>query len=221
MPNRSETVINTKDATRDLRRRVAAKFGRSTPGMMPEHAVLFEVPVDGVRRWTTRQGEPASNPCRRRIDAVAVGLWAKTNHLIHGFELKSTRSDLLAELRDPEKSEPARRLCDRWWLVLSDRALLRDDAPPQGWGVLVVSGRGLRKLADPDPLDNERNSRFVAALVQTALRSHGTCAGLARIDGHLSGYRRGYASGEQKGRITAVLAAGRSVSVVDEPEVDR
>jgi hypothetical protein len=126
-----------------MRRRLTARFGKTSGSMqMPEHAVLFEVPVDGVRRWEyvdndgTRQ--QAEMPCRRSIDALAVGLWRRTDHLIHGFEIKATRADLRAELRDPDKSEPARRLCDRWWLVLADRKLLGDDAPPEGWGVLYA-----------------------------------------------------------------------------------
>lgn len=198
-------MTTARDATRDLRRRLAAKFSRSQNGMMPEHAVLFEVPADGVYRWTDRDGEQREYPCRRRIDAVAVGLWRKTNHLIHGFEIKATRADLLAELRDPVKSEPARRLCDRWWLVLADAKLLADDQPPEGWGVLHAYGRGLRKLAEPAPITAERDPRFVAALVQTALRSHGACAGMARVDGHVSGYRRGLADGERKGEHAGAL----------------
>lgn len=201
-------MTSAKDATRDLRRRIAAKFGRATPGMMPEHAVLFEVPVDGAHRWAyevdgVRHEE--QKPCRRRIDAVAIGLWKRTGHLIHGFEIKSTRADLRAELRNPDKSEPARRLCDRWWLVLADRKLLGDDQPPEGWGLLDVSGRGLRVLAQPSALTPDRDPRFVAALVQTALRSHGVCAGLARVDGHLAGYRQGIDVGDTKARRALVL----------------
>lgn len=192
----SRAALGVKDTTRDLRRRVSVKFGRTSGAMhMPEHAVLFEVPVDGVRRW-----DGGEMPCRRSIDAVAIGLWKRTGHLVHGFEIKATRADLRAELRDPDKSEPARRLCDRWWLVIADRKLLGDDAPPEGWGVLHASGRGLRVLVEPEPIVAERDPRFVAALVQSALRSHGTCAGLARVDGYLSGYKKGLAIGEEHGR---------------------
>lgn len=55
-------------------------------------------------------------------------------------------------------------------------------------------------LVEPAPIVAERDARFVAALVQTSLRSHGACAGLARVDGHISGYKRGLAVGEEQGR---------------------
>lgn len=192
--------LSTRNQTRELRRRLKARFGRSSNAVgIPEHAVLFEVPVDGVRRWAaTEDLEAVELRCQRRIDAVAVGLWARTEHVIHGFELKATRADLLAELKDPEKSEPARRLCDRWWLVLADKDLIKPGELPDGWGLLCVFGRGLRALVQPLPLEPERNPRFVASLVQTALRSHGACAGLARIDGHLAGYQRGLEVGRHE-----------------------
>lgn len=207
--------INTRDVTRDLRRRIAARYGRSSnEAMVPEYSVLFEVPVDGAYRWTLTNEdghtETTSRRCRRRIDAVAVGLWRRTDYAIHGFEIKATRADLLAELRDPDKSEPGRRLCDRWWLVLKDRSLLGDSVLPDGWGLLVASGRGLRKVVDASSITGERDPRFIAALVQTALRSHGTCAGMARVDGHISGYKRGLAVGEERKRRRQMLDALRS-----------
>lgn len=189
------STLTARDQTRDLRRRLTARFGRASDAVhMPEHAVLFEVPVEGVRRWET---EEVDLRCQRRIDAVAVGLWQRTEHLVHGFEIKATRADLLTELKDPDKSEPARRLCDRWWLVLAHKELIKVGELPEGWGLLCASGRGLRVLVQPAPLISQRTPRFVASLVQTALRSHGTCAGLARVDGHLSGYRRGLEEGKR------------------------
>lgn len=59
---------------------------------------------------------------------------------LHGFEVKVSRSDWLAELRDPGKSETWRCYCDRWWLVVPDRAVVADDLPA-GWGLLTPSIR--------------------------------------------------------------------------------
>jgi hypothetical protein len=190
-----------RDATRDLRRRVAARFGKRSGAVpMPEHAVLFEVPVDGVRRIRWHGGQYEKH-VRRRIDAVAVGLWASTKHVVHGFELKASRSDLVKELRDPDKSEPARRLCDRWWLVLADLKLLGDDQVPDGWGVLYRRGRGLYVHQQPAPLNTTADPRFVAALIQTAITGRGSIAhGLGAVDGYQRGYRQGVKHGELSGR---------------------
>lgn len=48
-------------------------------------------------------------------------------------------------------------------------------------------------------------TRDLRRRVQTALRSHGTCAGLARIDGHVSGYKRGKIDGERVGQHAITL----------------
>lgn len=181
----------TPATAKELRRRLAVRFGRSSSAiLMPEHAVLFEVPVDGARRIVRVDGTPSLFPVRRRIDAVAVGLWKRTGHLVHGFEIKVTRSDLLSELRQPEKAEAGFRLCDRWWLVLSDPGLLRDgDQLPEGWGVLACRGRGLGVVVEAGQAGGEHGGRFIAALVQSAIGGRGS---VAHALGYQSGYWRGY-----------------------------
>lgn len=92
-----------KVTAHELRRRIRAKFEQVGPATtVPRHAVMFEVAVDNV--------EDAALPTRyrrsRRIDAVAVGLWANTEHRVHGFEIKCSRADLLSELKQPDKAAP-------------------------------------------------------------------------------------------------------------------
>lgn len=61
----------------------------------------------------------------RYADAVAMSLWPSRGLEVHGFEIKVSRSDVLKELRDPEKAAPIMRFCDRWWLVLGDKDLIQ------------------------------------------------------------------------------------------------
>lgn len=180
----------------EMRRRLRAKFGRTTETVpVPEHALLFEVPVDGV--WRLKDGRVFSRARRRRIDVVAVGLWKRTDHLVHGFEVKVSRSDLLAELRDPDKAGAAIAKVDRWWLALGDRRLLRDgDELPPGWGIIAPHGRGLTVLAEPAPTGGTPDARFVAALVQTTIAGRGTVA-------HGLGFQEGYRRGIDVGRRLA------------------
>lgn len=156
--------------THQVRQRLTNKFGRITEAMsVPEHLVLFEVTVDGrdVYRGQQRDGYVA----RQRIDAVAVGIWRRTEHLVHGFEIKVSRGDLLAELRDPSKAEAGARMCDRWWLALGHPRLLRDDdVLPPGWGVLAPHGNGLTIVRKPEPMPGQRDARFTAGRSRLGLR---------------------------------------------------
>lgn len=175
--------------THDLRRLIRARYETLGPATtVPQHAVMYEVMVDQPEHVDL----PARYRPRRRIDAVAVGLWAKTDHLVHGFEIKCSRADLLAELRQPEKAAPGVAACDTWWLVLASGGLLRDDdALPPGWGVLAAHGRGLRVVRAAEVRAGHRDARVWAALLQASLRSHGSCRRLALVDHYSGTYVRG------------------------------
>jgi hypothetical protein len=188
---------------KEVRNRLRNRFGKSSEAVpMPEHIVLFEVPVDGVQRLggVTPDGKEWTHErtIRRRIDAVAVGTWKKTDHLIHGFEIKVSRADLLSELKDPEKAAPAINMVDRWWLVLGDAKILKDTDPvPEGWGIMAAHGRGLKVLREAAPTGGSPDPRFVAALLQSAIGGRGS---VTRSLGYWEGVNRGVASGKLSGR---------------------
>lgn len=96
-------------------------------------------------------------------------------HPILGFEVKVSRSDYLRELKDLSKSEPFRLVCTEWYVVVSDRAIVRDDLP-DGWGLLVANSRGLmcvQKSAinpTPEPVPRGLMAGFLRAVaVQAAV----------------------------------------------------
>ncbi len=111
---------------------------------------------------------------KRYADAVAMDLWPSKGLLLHGFELKVSRSDLSAELRDPEKANAVKQYCDRWWLVVADRTILRGHvAIPDDWGILFPSktGSSLRVHKMAPQLEAETPSRgFLASLLRKASR---------------------------------------------------
>lgn len=202
--------------TKELRFRVRRRFtGRATPSGFPSHVVLDEVPVDQTETVAEKWGVDATRPAYegqtpeaqqawaerlarpagvRRIDVVAMGLWRSTNHLVHGIELKVSRSDWLKELRQPEKAAAAVRCVDLWWIAVGDRTIVKDGELPDGWGLLVPSGRGLRTLVEPqrnpEPV---RNPSWWASMVVAAATQHGICRGIARIDGYWDGVQAGRA----------------------------
>ncbi|MFJ6044477.1 hypothetical protein [Brachybacterium paraconglomeratum] len=119
--------------------------------------------------WTTadgRYGDP------RRADFIAQDCWSHQGLLLHGHEVKVSRSDWLVELRDPSKA--VTRYCDRWWLVAADRSIVRDDLP-DGWGLLAPGKDGRLRVfkrapaLTPDPI----SPTFRAALLRaTAATNH-------------------------------------------------
>ena len=127
----------------------------------------------------------------RRIDAVAVNLWASDGYTLHGHEIKVSRSDLLTELADPAKAQAGQRVCDAWWLVLASKDLLRptDELPPE-WGVLVASGGTLRRLRAAVVTPATRDPQFVASLLSRSLTSPSWRRS--------SGYREGYRIAQQR-----------------------
>lgn len=95
------------------------------------HALMFEV-------------APRTGGGTRYADAVAVGLWASHGHAIEGFEIKVARSDWLNEMKQPEKSEPVMRYCNRWWLVCP-KGVATTDELPDNWGLLELQDSGTLK----------------------------------------------------------------------------
>lgn len=100
----------------------------------------------------------------RTADAIAMGLWPSRGLYFEGFELKVSRSDYLHELKQPQKAEEIAQFCDKWWLVVSDVNIVKDDLP-DNWGLLAAVGGKLKiikqaPLLKPKQLDKE----FVASL---------------------------------------------------------
>lgn len=78
---------------------------------------------------------------RRWADAVAIGIWPSRGLLIHGFEIKVSRSDWKSELAKPDKSEAIQQFCDHWWVV-APRGLIDPAEMPPTWGLVEVNEKG-------------------------------------------------------------------------------
>lgn len=113
-------------------------------------------------------GNDTGSRVRRHADAVAIGIWPSTGHLVHGFEVKVSRGDFLAEMKDGLKSQEIFRFCNRWSLATPPGLVKVDELPPT-WGLVTFDGRTLRTVKQaprltPEPL----TPGFVAALVRRA-----------------------------------------------------
>lgn len=103
----------------------------------------------------------------RTADAIAMSLWPSRGLDLHGFELKSSRSDWKRELDNPEKAEEICAYCDRWWVVVGDESIIQPGELPGTWGLLAPRGQTLIVKVEapqltPKPLDR----KFLAAIMR-------------------------------------------------------
>lgn len=126
----------------------------------PEGVVLFE-----VRNST---GFPKE---QRIADAIAVDMYPSRGCDIHGFEFKSSRSDVLVELKNPKKAEAIFQYCNRWWLVTTDPKIIHVDEVPSTWGLMVPRGSALVVKKPAPELQPIAVSRpFLASLLRSAMQ---------------------------------------------------
>ncbi len=109
-----------------------------------------------------------------RADAIAMFLWPSEGLELIGFELKTSRADWLREVKNPDKCDPIKQFCDKWYLVVSDLDIVRDwdGEIPNDWGFMYLDYTGkikIRKEApklNPKPIDR----LFLASLMRLASR---------------------------------------------------
>lgn len=108
--------------------------------------------------WIT-MAEVTPPKAHRRFDLIAIMGWQSRGHEAMGFEVKVSRSDWLAELKDPAKAEPLVRLCSRWWIAAPPGVVRVEELPP-AWGLLVLhpdqirTGKQAPQL-NPEPWPDE------------------------------------------------------------------
>ncbi len=101
----------------------------------------------------------------RTADAIAMNLYPSRGMEVNGFEIKVSRSDVMHELMQPEKSAEIQQFCHRWWLVISDPKLIADLNIPITWGVIDVSTGKCKVLKKaPDLKAKPMTREFVASL---------------------------------------------------------
>lgn len=77
----------------------------------------------------------------QNIDFLSVHCWRSKGYVVHGHEVKVSRSDWQKELSKPHKANWGKALCDYWWLV-AVRGVARNEEIPDGWGYIEVSPEG-------------------------------------------------------------------------------
>lgn len=144
---------------------------------------------------------------KRWADAVGMSVWPSRGYEVYGFEVKVSRSDWLAELRNPVKADAVMKYCDRWWLVAGDASIVQAGELPATWGLMVIKGGKLCvEVLAPQLEPVAYDPPFVASL----LRNHAAAdavtlekryrAGVEEGRSHAGRYER-----EQLARLTTAV----------------
>lgn len=73
---------------------------------------------------------------KRYLDTAAIGMYRRTGYAIRGHEIKVSRADWLAELRNPWKSAAFVGMVTEFYVV-SPPGVVRDGELPPLWGHLL------------------------------------------------------------------------------------
>ena len=110
--------------------------------------------------WVTiRECSDRTGYRNRTADFIALGIWPSRGLEIIGFEVKSRRGDWLKELKEPEKADPIAVHCDRWYVVVTDPAIIKPGELPADWGLIAPRGAGLKIVVESPYRDKGAVSR--------------------------------------------------------------
>jgi hypothetical protein len=154
----------------------------------------------------------------RRIDGLALNLWASRGMELHGFEIKASRSDWLRERGLPQKADELAKYVDHWWLVVADASIVHDDEIPSGWGLMVPRGGGIGVVRESPRTESVPLDRVsCVTIIRDAL---GRVPADEAIDAaEKRGYKRGLRDGkEQEAQRWDATALERLRRRVDEFE---
>lgn len=131
----------------------------------PEYVAMFEV-ADAT-------GFAGSG----RADAVVMGTWPSRGLLLHGMEIKVSRSDWLRELKNPAKAESFANRCDQWSLIAGDDSVAKLAEIPSPWGFAVLEKGKFKWVKQPErltPIAMDR--KFLASIMRACENTHGIAA---------------------------------------------
>jgi hypothetical protein len=107
----------------------------------------------------------------RTADALAMALWPSRGLELIGFEIKTSRSDWLAELKNAEKAESIFAFCDRWYLVGAG-PIIQPGELPAGWGYIAVGDKGCKIEAEAERRKGKDVDRlFLAAILRRQMEA--------------------------------------------------
>lgn len=142
-------------------------------------------------------------PDNRRADGIAVSRTRANNFMIVGLEIKASRSDWLAEKKDPRKQEHVIGVVDEFYVVAARKGIVNEDELPTGWGLLELkpNSERLYKEVESDLTDEQEGTptrRFWGKLLG---KLEGESDGFTEADlqeARSKGYEEGIERGQER-----------------------
>lgn len=162
-------VPAVKQTERSMLELLKAHYTVAAPGRPPQFLHAEHVRDDANRAKRTADLFVCDTHAGGRA-ARAAG----TEYPMHGFEVKVSRADWVAEMADPSKAEAFRPYVHRWWLAVGDEDIVRAGELPDGWGLVAVRDGALVVIqhaplnTDVLPLPGGMRTGLMRSLLRTA-----------------------------------------------------
>jgi hypothetical protein len=115
-------------------------------------------------------GNSTGANCRRHADAIAINAYPSKGFETRGFEIKVSKQDLTAELKNGLKSDEIARFCDYWFLVVP-KGLTDGFTLPPTWGVIECHDGKLRQKVRATKLESiAPTAGFLCAMLRARER---------------------------------------------------
>lgn len=122
-------------------------------------------------------GNSTGADCKRHADAVAINAYPSKGFETRGFEIKVSKQDLVAELKNGIKSDEIARFCDYWFLV-TPKGLTEGATLPPTWGIIEYHDGKLRQTQKAEKLKKvDATPGFICAMLRGRERVTAEAAG--------------------------------------------
>lgn len=155
--------------------------------------------------WQTGRG--------REMDGWAMNMWPSRGLKTHGFEVKVSRSDWLAELKAPSKADEGFQFCDFWWVAAGATGIVKKEELPAGWGLMVPHRDSMKIAVQAADHEAEFDRAFFASCLRNLQRA--TLVEKERLEIENREYRRGYDDGVKAAEKRAAAEAESNKHLAD------
>jgi hypothetical protein len=167
LPSTPEPVTHPKLTERDMLDLLHRRYGQKS----------YNGAVSAPRYICAEHVRARAGFDTRTADFIAVDTWESSMRqgwlIVHGVEVKVSRSDWLRELKDPHKAAEGMHYASHRWLAVPDASMVREGELPSGWGLLAcVRNRGLvAKIRAEDRGGEPLSPSAVAALLRAVAKT--------------------------------------------------
>jgi len=165
------TEKQMKIKTNDIKQLIEERYSRIKNGKAVKWVVLSEIRTNTGFRSKRVDGEPFAE---KYIDMMAFNCWPSEGFTRVAFEIKTSRSDFLNELKKPEKRWLAMMYSHKFFFVTPKKVATMFDVPPSCGLIHVVEVDGKLKLhtarAAPRREASPMPDSFIASLLRRACK---------------------------------------------------